>query len=54
MSAWAWTRGRKSDRASAGRKGSTSVDEGEERQTRRGRKGKMKGAGGEWRGRNGE
>ena len=49
MSAWAWAR--KQDHASAGRKGSTGVDDGEERQMQRGRKGKEKGAGGEWRGR---
>ena len=34
MSAWAWAR--KPDRSSAGRKGSTGVDDGEERQMRRG------------------
>ena len=50
-------RGRKPDRASAGRKGSTGVGDGEEMQTRRGRKGKGKGVDGEegdarWRGRN--
>ena len=33
MSAWAWAR--KPDRSSAGRKGSTDVDDGEERQMRR-------------------
>ena len=38
MSAWAWAR--KPDRASAGRKGSTGVDDGEERQMRRGVAGK--------------
>ena len=50
-------RGRKPDRSSAGRKGSTGVGGGEERQTRRGRKGKGKGAdglggGARWRRRN--
>ena len=34
MSAWAWAR--KPDRSSAGRKGSTGVDDGEERQMQRG------------------
>ena len=36
MSAWAWAWARKPDRASAGRKGSIGVDDGEERQMRRG------------------
>ena len=56
-SASASVRGRKLDHLSAGRKGSTGLGDGEERQTRRGKKGKGKGAGREgggarWRGRN--
>ena len=48
-SAWEWARGRKPDRSSAGRKGSTDVGGEEEMQMRRGRKGKGKEAGGEGR-----
>ena len=36
MSAWTWAWARTPDRASAGRKGSTGVDDGEKRQMRRG------------------